>query len=496
MNKTGMTDPGHGDFDPGAMGNGLRECDLTWKFGTKFSAIMERCGVKIYFTREQNKTATNNKNAELAYRCKLANQKGVSFYISFHINAGGGTGFESFRYLTNDSATVRLQQLIHKRVAPIFTAHGMPDRGMKQADFAVLRGTNMPAVLMELGFIDNARDAKYINTDDFQNKVAEAVARAVCEWMGIAYVSESTVPPIKEIPATLNGKVVKAIIVGGNTHLSKSVIDLLNISQEQAKAINSLTYKGETYFVWNRIPGMKDANQRKDEGFDFVATVQPKKETKPEPIGTPIMGESVAVRGQLLMYAKSLNKDFPVELPGLYLNIGKRYGIRGDIAFAQMLKETGFFKFGGDVKREQNNFAGLGATGGVEGASFSSLEDGVRAHIQHLYAYCSTKDVPAGEKVVDPRFGLVTRGSVTTWEGLNGKWAVPGDGYGESILAVHQKVLEFKPEPQPDLIDKLVTHGIVETPEYWRGLIAGDKAFVPAYFVTLISRVVEKLEGK
>ena len=198
MANNGMTDPGHGGFDPGACGNGLRECDLTWRFGTKFTAIMERCGVIMYYTREQNKTATNNKNAELGYRCQLANQKCVSFYISFHNNAGGGTGFESYRYMGNDSETVSLQQLVHRNVATVFTSNSMLDRGMKTADFAVLRGTNMPAILLELGFIDNARDAKYINNDSFQNKVAEAVACGVCEWLGIPYIVEASPAPAND----------------------------------------------------------------------------------------------------------------------------------------------------------------------------------------------------------------------------------------------------------------------------------------------------------
>ncbi|HBI05362.1 MAG TPA: hypothetical protein DDY49_15210, partial [Paenibacillaceae bacterium] len=65
---------------------------------------------------------------------------------------------------------------------------------------------------------------------------------------------------------------------------------------------------------------------------------------------------------------------------------------------------TGYFRFGGDVRKEQNNFAGIGAIGdGSSRASFKTMEEGVIAHIQHLYAYCTTKPVLAGETVVDPR---------------------------------------------------------------------------------------------
>jgi N-acetylmuramoyl-L-alanine amidase len=74
------------------------------------------------------------------------------------------------------------------------------------------------------------------------------------------------------------------------------------------------------------------------------------------------------------------------------------------------------------VNRGQNNFAGIGATGGdVRGASFSTPEEGVLAHLQHLYAYATTNPLPTQYSLVDPRFHLVQRGSAPTWTALNGK---------------------------------------------------------------------------
>ena len=63
------------------------------------------------------------------------------------------------------------------------------------------------------------------------------------------------------------------------------------------------------------------------------------------------------------------------------------------------------------------------------------MADGVEAHIQHLYAYATTADLPEGCELVDPRFKYVKRGIAPLWKDLNGRWAVPGDGYGESIIA-------------------------------------------------------------
>jgi hypothetical protein len=139
------------------------------------------------------------------------------------------------------------------------------------------------------------------------------------------------------------------------------------------------------------------------------------------------MGESRVTPATMTEFVKKVNPAFNPKIAEVFIKIGDIYGIRGDVAFIQSVIETNWFRFGGDVRAEQNNFAGLGAVGdGARGASFSSIEEGVRAQIQHLYAYASKNALPKGEKLVDPRFQLVTRGSANNWEDLAGKWAVPG----------------------------------------------------------------------
>ena len=71
---------------------------------------------------------------------------------------------------------------------------------------------------------------------------------------------------------------------------------------------------------------------------------------------------------------------------------------------------------------------------GTHGITFGTMADGVEAHIQHLYAYATKDPLPEGVELVDPRFKYVTRGIAPQWTGLNGRWAVPGNGYGESII--------------------------------------------------------------
>lgn len=141
-----------------------------------------------------------------------------------------------------------------------------------------------------------------------------------------------------------------------------------------------------------------------------------------------------------------------LELADLFLEEGANESIRGDIAFCQSIKETGWFRFGGQVLPEQNNFAGIGATNNSpvgKGTWFESARLGVRAQIQHLKAYAN--DEALVNECVDPRFGLVTRGAAgNKWTGLNGRWAVPGKGYGESILALWEEMYNFCAEEEEE----------------------------------------------
>jgi hypothetical protein len=150
-----------------------------------------------------------------------------------------------------------------------------------------------------------------------------------------------------------------------------------------------------------------------------------------------LMGQPEASVEQAETYLHNENKDAPV-LAQIYKEEADIEGIRWDIAFAQSIKETGFFKFGGDVPASNNNFAGLGATGGVKGASFATPREGIRAQIQHLKAYASTDALK--QTCVDPRYNLVTKGICPNVEDLNGHWAVPGVGYGESIMKIVENI--------------------------------------------------------
>ena len=163
---------------------------------------------------------------------------------------------------------------------------------------------------------------------------------------------------------------------------------------------------------------------------------------------TPIMGTTQTNVAQMVRYYRA-NATYPSYYSGtdaptidifcqIYYEEAKTEGIRAEVAFAQAMKETGFLRYGGDVKINQNNFAGLGATGGgATGASFSSVREGIRAQIQHLKAYASTNSLT--NTCVDGRFKYVTRGSApyVEWLGIQenpqGKGWATAKNYGYSV---------------------------------------------------------------
>ena len=163
-----------------------------------------------------------------------------------------------------------------------------------------------------------------------------------------------------------------------------------------------------------------------------------------------VSGKTTVTASQMEKYFKDKGATYPAyysktDAPTLekfcqiYVEEANAEGINGAIAFTQAMKETAWLKFGGDVKIEQNNFAGLGTTGGgVAGASFATVREGIRAQIQHLKAYGSKNALK--NECVDPRFSLVARGSALYVEWLGQKenpnrygWAT-SKGYGIDIV--------------------------------------------------------------
>ena len=158
-----------------------------------------------------------------------------------------------------------------------------------------------------------------------------------------------------------------------------------------------------------------------------------------------IMGDSAVTAEQMAEFFNdrcTVDNQYPysdvTEAPTIedfckiYIEECEAEGVKAEVAFCQAMLETGFLKFGGDVKKEQYNFAGIGATGGgVPGHSFRTIREGIRAQVQHLKAYASKE--PLNQAVVDPRFNYVKRGTAIYVEWLGQKENPEGNGWASSV---------------------------------------------------------------
>jgi N-acetylmuramoyl-L-alanine amidase len=174
-----VLDPGHGGHDPGAVANGLKEKDLTLTIVKHIGRMLgEYENAEVFYTR------TDDRYLSLEERAAIANKLKADLLISVHINAGGGTGFESYIYNGNVSAaTIAYQNVIH---AEIMKAIGnVRDRGKKRANYAVLRETKMPAILTENLFIDNPNDAAKLKSEQFLLQVAHGHVEGIAKAFGL-----------------------------------------------------------------------------------------------------------------------------------------------------------------------------------------------------------------------------------------------------------------------------------------------------------------------
>ena len=241
-------------------------------------------------------------------------------------------------------------------------------------------------------------------------------------------------------------------------------------------------------------------------------------ESSTETEKTAIMGKAQATAQQMALFCRSKNSTPQLtscsleQLAEMFIEEGEAEGVRGDVAFAQSLHETGYFKFGGIVLPTQNNYAGIGALNGNatgQAASFPDPRTGVRAQIQHLKAYASSEALV--NECVDPRFSLVARGVAPYVEWLGAAdnpqgrgWAVPGAGYGANIVKLLGQIMaqetpqapaependgypEGTPAWQKEGFEILVERGIINSPDVWKARF--DQPIMVGEILAIIGRL-------
>lgn len=173
-----VIDPGHGGHDSGADGpSGLHEAPVALELAIGVRNILVGYGIEVKLTRETDVFI------ELYARCDIANNWNADYFVSIHLNSDGpnAVGIETI-YVSE-----RGEQLAQAIQLALVRDTGDVDRGLKyRSDLAVLNGTNMPAALVECGFISNLETEMLFTTEHYRATVSHAIAEGIMNFLATA----------------------------------------------------------------------------------------------------------------------------------------------------------------------------------------------------------------------------------------------------------------------------------------------------------------------
>lgn len=387
-------DPGHGGNDSGAVGvNNVYEKNLTLKIAQYCKQELEKYDCNVVMTR------TGDTNPSLEDRANYAKSQGAQYLISIHLNSGSGYAVGAEVYYPNTNWRPDISQNgknVAQAIQNQLVSIGIHNRGIK---FRTIDTNEYPDPFR----YDDGSVADYYGI--IRNAKYNGLTGLIIEHCFINSVSDYN------NYLNSDAKLQKLGVADAN-----GIVSALGLSKKDAKTLITGATKTNVsqmvnYFINNG--GTYDKFSKYGTQYDGVLAQK----------GAANIEEFCQI-----FYEEAIAEN-----------------IRPEVAFCQTMKETGFLQFGHDVKPDQCNFAGLGATGnGVAGNSFASVREGIRAQIQHLKAYATTDNLI--NACVDNRFGYVKRGSAPYVEWLGKKENPTGDGwatganYGTDIVA-RMKVL-------------------------------------------------------
>lgn len=165
-------DPGHGGRDPGAVAGDLKEKDITLAVGLKLERFLQQAGLKTVMSRR------DDREVSLLARASLFNRERVALIISLHVNSfvDPAPAYVCTFILAPGGRAGKAARLIQ---AELVAATGWPDGGVRIANFYLLRRTEAPAVLVEMGFLSNPAQASCLKGEDFREGLAKAIFSGV-----------------------------------------------------------------------------------------------------------------------------------------------------------------------------------------------------------------------------------------------------------------------------------------------------------------------------
>jgi len=175
-NITVFIDPGHGGSDPGCVHNGLNEKDVNLTVSLKLKSKLEQNGYRVVMSR------TTDIYRSLDERVNMANVSGANIFLSIHGNAWyepDANGTETYWSPSGAAGSSQFATVIQKNLVKSINRR---DRGVKTADFKVIKYTKMTSALVEYVFLSNPEEAQLLKSDTFLNKIVEGLFNGVKEY--------------------------------------------------------------------------------------------------------------------------------------------------------------------------------------------------------------------------------------------------------------------------------------------------------------------------
>ncbi len=200
-----IIDPGHGGTDSGAIGpTALQEKYVNWQIAVITAGELARHGIVVTFTR------AGDERVSLDKRVRIANDAKADYFVSIHANSASNpraTGTETYAYAPG----VEGDRLAHSIQRSLVQAIGLADRGVKYDTLKVVRETTMPAVLVEVAFINNPDEEKLLRNDAFLEKAGVSIGKGILAYLGL-FEDQSELWQIEQGETHLNNLVEKGII--------------------------------------------------------------------------------------------------------------------------------------------------------------------------------------------------------------------------------------------------------------------------------------------
>ncbi len=184
-------DPGHGGPDPGAVGaSGVLEKDVTLAIALKLEQVLTQAGVATVMTRTgdydlvRGEDVAHRQREDLIRRAELVNESGAQVLLSLHANSfpeAAWFGAQTF-YLNEDSTSFSLATHVQAALVRELQELGPNRRRAAEADLRILRDVQVPAVVVEVGFLSNPREEQLLQQADYQGRVAQAIANGVLSF--------------------------------------------------------------------------------------------------------------------------------------------------------------------------------------------------------------------------------------------------------------------------------------------------------------------------